>query len=68
MLRKPHQYHYIYKTTCKITENYYHGMRSSSKLDDEHLGSDKRLRYSIRKHGEINKKSLEEIYSQMDLS
>ena len=45
------KYHFIYKTTCKITNRYYYGMHSTDNLDDEYIGSGKRLRYSINKHG-----------------
>ena len=48
--KKPH-IHYIYKTTCNITNKYYIGMHSTSNLEDGYLGSGKRLRYSIRKYG-----------------
>ena len=51
MARKPHKYHYIYKTTCSVTGRYYIGMHSTSNLEDDYLGSGKILRYSIRKHG-----------------
>jgi hypothetical protein len=48
------KYHFIYKTTCSITGNYYLGMHSTDNLDDDYLGSGRRLRNSIRKHGEEN--------------
>jgi hypothetical protein len=51
MARKQHTYHYIYKTTCNVTDKYYIGMHSCSNLEDGYMGSGKRLRYSIRKHG-----------------
>jgi len=51
--KKPH-IHYIYKTTCNITNKYYIGMHSTSNLEDGYLGSGKRLRYSIRKYGKEN--------------
>jgi hypothetical protein len=51
MARKPNNYHYIYKTTCTITNKYYIGMHSCSNLDDGYLGSGKRLGYSVRKYG-----------------
>jgi hypothetical protein len=54
MARKPHKHHYIYKTTCKVTNRYYIGMHSTSNLEDGYIGSGKRLWYSIRKHGREN--------------
>jgi hypothetical protein len=47
-------YHYIYKTTCKVTGKFYVGMHSTDNLDDGYLGSGKILRYSISKHGQEN--------------
>lgn len=54
MARKPHSYHYIYKTTCKINGKYYIGMHSTSNLEDGYIGSGKRLWNSIRNHGREN--------------
>lgn len=51
MARKPHKFHYIYKTTCNITNRYYIGMHSTSNLEDGYMGSGKRLRYSLNKYG-----------------
>jgi len=44
-------YHYIYKTTCKVTGRYYIGMHSTDDLNDGYVGSGKQLWYSINKHG-----------------
>jgi hypothetical protein len=54
MPRKEHLYHYIYKTTCKVTGRYYVGMHSTSNLEDDYIGSGKRLWYSIKKYGKEN--------------
>lgn len=51
MARKPHKYHYIYKTTCNVTGKYYIGMYSCSTLEDGYMGSGKKLRRSLNKHG-----------------
>jgi len=54
MPRAKKKIHYLYKTTCNVTNRYYIGMHSTTKMDDGYMGSGKRLRYSIRKHGEDN--------------
>jgi len=48
------KYHYIYKTTCIITNKFYIGMHSTDNLEDGYVGSGKRLWYSINKHGKDN--------------
>lgn len=48
------KYHYIYKTTCTITNKFYIGMHSTDNLEDGYIGSGKRLWYSINKHGKDN--------------
>lgn len=54
MPRKQKKIHYIYKTTCNVTNKYYIGMHSTNNIDDGYLGSGKRLWYSINKHGKDN--------------
>ena len=54
MPKKQYTTHYIYKTTCKITGKFYVGMHSTFNLDDEYIGSGKRLWYSINKYGREN--------------
>lgn len=51
MPRKQKKYHYIYKTTNILNGKYYIGMHSTDDLDDGYIGSGKRLRYSVNKHG-----------------
>jgi hypothetical protein len=48
------KFHYIYKTTCIITERFYIGMHSTDNLKDGYVGSGKRLWHSINKHGKEN--------------
>jgi len=54
MSRKQKKYHYIYKTTCSVTNRYYIGMHSTDDLDDGYIGSGKRLWFSINYHGKEN--------------
>ena len=54
MPRKEKQYHYLFKTTNLINSKFYVGMHSTNDLEDEYLGSGKRLRYSINKYGKDN--------------
>lgn len=51
MARKPHKYHYIYKTICNITGKYYIGMHSCSNLEDGYMGSGVKIRRSLNRHG-----------------
>ena len=51
MPRKEKKFHFIYKTTNLLNDKYYIGMHSTDDLKDGYLGSGKRLRYSINKHG-----------------
>lgn len=48
------KYHFIYKTTCRVTSKYYYGMHSTDDLEDGYVGSGKYLWYSINKHGKEN--------------
>lgn len=48
------KHHIFYKTTCLVTGKYYYGMHSTDNIDDGYLGSGKKLKYSILKHGPDN--------------
>ena len=50
------KYHYIYKTTNLLSGRYYVGMHSTDDLNDGYMGSGKRLKASIKKHGIENHK------------
>jgi hypothetical protein len=68
MPRKQKTIHYLYKTTCLVTGRYYIGMHSTCNLEDGYLGSGKRLRYSIRKHGKENHvKEILEFFDSREL-
>ncbi len=63
MARKEKKYHFIYKTTNLLNGKYYIGMHSTDNLNDGYMGSGKRLRYSINKHGvENHKKEVLEFF------
>ena len=47
-------FHILYQTTCNVTGNFYVGMHSTEKIEDGFLGSGKRLRNSLKKHGREN--------------
>ena len=49
-----YRYHFVYKTTNKITGQYYIGKHSTKRLNDSYLGSSKRLLQDIRKYGSAN--------------
>jgi group I intron endonuclease len=51
MPRKQYTIHYIYKVICNVTGKYYIGMHSTFNLEDGYMGSGKRIRRSIQKHG-----------------
>jgi group I intron endonuclease len=51
---KAKKYHFIYKTACLINDKYYIGMHSTNELNDGYIGSGKRLRRAVCKHGKEN--------------
>lgn len=52
--QKDKKYHFTYKTTNLINKRYYLGMHSTNNLNDDYIGSGKRLWYEIRKYGKEN--------------
>jgi hypothetical protein len=68
MPRKQKTIHYLYKTTCLVTNRYYIGMHSADNLEDGYIGSGRRLRKSIRKYGiENHEKQILEFFENRDL-
>lgn len=68
MARKEKTIHYLYKTTCNVTGRWYIGMHSTHNLYDGYVGSGRRLRASIRKHGKENHiKEILEFFENRDL-
>ncbi len=54
MPRKKPDIFYIYKTTNLINKKFYIGKHCTTKIENDYLGSGKRLRYSVRKYGVEN--------------
>jgi hypothetical protein len=68
-MAKQKKYHFIYKTTCSITNKFYVGMHSTDNLNDGYLGSGKILGYSRKKYGDENHmlEILEHCHSREEL-
>lgn len=54
MSGKSKKYHFIYKTTNNITQQYYVGRHSTDNLEDGYLGSGKKFKDSLLKYGKEN--------------
>lgn len=48
------KYHYIYKTTNIITNEFYIGMHSTNNIKDGYIGSGNKLKSSVRHYGKKN--------------
>jgi hypothetical protein len=48
------KYHFIYKTTNLLNGDFYVGVHSTNNLNDDYLGSGKRLKRSVKKYGKEN--------------
>lgn len=67
MARKEKKFHYIYKITNTKNNRYYIGMHSTDSLEDNYMGSGKRIKNSIRKHGlEVHKKEILEFLNDTE--
>ena len=49
-----HKYHYLYKITNEITNEYYYGVHSTDDLRDGYFGSGSALWENIKKYGREN--------------
>ena len=47
-------YHYFYKITNRINGMFYYGIHSTNDLNDDYMGSGKRIRAAIKKYGVEN--------------
>src|SRR5271157_3901627 len=58
--------HFLYRVTNILNGRFYVGMHSTENVDDGYLGSGKRIKREIKKHGKENfkKKILEELPSR----
>ena len=45
------KYHYLYKITNIINNHFYYGIHSTDNLNDNYMGSGKRLQYAYNKYG-----------------
>lgn len=48
------KYHYFYKITNRINGMFYYGIHSTNDLNDDYMGSGKRIRAAIKKYGVEN--------------
>lgn len=51
---KSYKYHYFYKITNLITEEYYYGIHTTNNLDDGYMGSGHKLYEAKKKYGRKN--------------
>lgn len=49
-----HKYHYLYKITNNITDEYYYGVHSTDDLNDGYFGSGSALKDNIKNYGKNN--------------
>lgn len=56
-------YHFVYKTIRRLTGEYYIGVHSTNNLHDKYMGSGKRIKYIIAKHGKASlQRTILQIY------
>lgn len=48
------KYHFVYKTTCNITNHYYFGVHSTDDINDQYLGSGIKFRNYVKKYKKNN--------------
>ena len=49
-----HKYHYFYRIVNLIDEKFYYGIHSTNELNDNYMGSGRRLREAMRMYGKEN--------------
>lgn len=64
MARRNHEFNYIYKTVCTITNKFYIGVHSTNNINDGYMGSGVRISKSIKKYGKD--KHIREIIEYLD--
>lgn len=47
-------YYTVYKTINIINNNFYIGVHKTNNVDDDYIGSGKRLKYAVKKYGRVN--------------
>ena len=50
-MNKERKYHYFYKITNLINNHFYYGVHNTDNLDDDYMGSGKRLHIAYQKYG-----------------
>lgn len=48
------KYHFVYKTTNKVNNNFYYGVHNTDNLDDGYIGSGYALKKAVKKYGVEN--------------